>query len=140
MDKPVFTYVTDIATTPEQLWEALTSGDFTYQYWGGRRIESAWKPGSPVKHVREDGGTDWQGEVLEADPPKRLSYTFMGHVKLTVTHDHFEPGSHPPWGQPGMAGDPVEPQEPARGREGPLPRPAVRLMDPSSAINLVDPS
>jgi uncharacterized protein YndB with AHSA1/START domain len=72
-----FTYELYISTTPEKLWEALTIGDFTYQYWGGRRIESDWKVGSPLKHVREDGGVDFQGEVLEADYPKRLSYTFQ---------------------------------------------------------------
>lgn len=76
MNDPHFVYVTYIATTPEKLWEALTSGDFTSQYWGGRRIESAWKPGSPVRHVKEDGTLDWKGEVIEADPPRRLVYTF----------------------------------------------------------------
>jgi uncharacterized protein YndB with AHSA1/START domain len=116
MDKPRFVYVMYIATTPEKLWEALTSGEFTYHYWAGRRIQSDWKPGSPVQHITEDGSLDWQGLVLQADPPKLLSYTFddqrgvenrrerpsrvtfelvpyMGHVKLTLTHDDFEPGS-----------------------------------------------
>jgi hypothetical protein len=31
MDKPQFVYVTYIATTLEQLWDALTSEDFTQQ-------------------------------------------------------------------------------------------------------------
>lgn len=112
MDKPRFVYVTYIDTTPEKLWEALTGGEFTFQYWAGRRIESDWRPGSPVRLVREDGGVDLQGEVLRAEPPRFLSYTFgavgpdgrlqepasrvtfeitrsMGHVKLTLTHDDF---------------------------------------------------
>jgi uncharacterized protein YndB with AHSA1/START domain len=76
MDRPKFVYEIYIATTPERLWEALTGGEFTYQYWGGRRIQSDWKPGSPVRHVKEDGSVDWQGEVLRADPPRLLSYTF----------------------------------------------------------------
>ena len=71
-----FTYVTYITTTPEKLWEALTGGDFTFQYWGGRRIQSDWKVGSSLLLVREDGVLDLKGEVLEADFPKRLSYTF----------------------------------------------------------------
>jgi hypothetical protein len=29
MDKPSFVYVTFINTTPEKLWAALTSGEFT---------------------------------------------------------------------------------------------------------------
>lgn len=77
MDKPTFVYETYIDTTAEELWEALTSPDFTEQYWGGRRIQSDWEKGSTVKHVRPDGGFDWHGEVLQADPPKLLSYTFL---------------------------------------------------------------
>lgn len=116
MDKPDFVYVTYIATTPQQLWEALTSGDFTRRYWGGLRIQSDWKVGSPVTHVREDGGIGWEGKVLQADPPRLLSYTFhmlisdehrrerpsrvtfelepMGWAtKLTLTHSEFEDSS-----------------------------------------------
>lgn len=110
MDKPRFVYVTYIDTTPEKLWQALTGGDFTFQYWAGRRLESDWRPGSPVRLVREDGGMDVQGEVLRAEPPRLLSYTFgapyvggrppeppsrvtfeitpiMGKVKLSLLHE-----------------------------------------------------
>jgi uncharacterized protein YndB with AHSA1/START domain len=116
MTRSPFVYVTYIKTTPEKLWEALTGGEFTRRYWGGRRIQSDWNVGSPVRHVREDGGIDWEGEVLQAQPPRLLSYTFhmqiseqhrgerpsrvtfelqpMGSVvKLTLTHDDFESGS-----------------------------------------------
>ncbi|WP_438028692.1 SRPBCC family protein [Sorangium sp. So ce233] len=111
MSKPEFVYVTYIASTPEKVWEALTTGEFTRQYWGGRTIQSEWKPGSAVKHIKEDGSFDWEGEVLAAERPKLLSYTFgnvLGerpsrvtfelalfgaHVKLTLTHDQFDEGS-----------------------------------------------
>lgn len=116
MDRPAFVYVTYIATTPEKLWDTLTDGEFTRRYWGGRRIQSDWKAGSPVQHVREDGGIDWQGEVLRSERPRLLSYTFhmeiseahrgerpsrvtfelqaMGSVvKLTLTQDGFEADS-----------------------------------------------
>lgn len=76
MDKPRFVYVSYIASTPEQVWKALTSEDFTRRYWGGRRIQSDWHQGSKVLHLKNDGTLDWQGEVLEATPPQRLSYTF----------------------------------------------------------------
>jgi uncharacterized protein YndB with AHSA1/START domain len=78
MNEQSFVYVIHIGTTPEKLWEALTSGEFTQKFWGGRRIESDWKVGSPVKHIKPDGGIDWQGEVLECEPPKKLVYTFQG--------------------------------------------------------------
>lgn len=84
MDKAKFVYVTFIATTPEKLWKALTDGEFTRRYWGGRRIQSDWKVGSPVKHVREDGGIDWRGEVLQSDRPRLLSYTF--HMEISEQH------------------------------------------------------
>jgi uncharacterized protein YndB with AHSA1/START domain len=89
MDRPAFVYVTYIATTPEKLWEALTDGGFTRRYWGGRRIESDWKVGSPVRHVREDGGIDWQGEVLRSERPRLLSYRF--HMQISNEHRDERP-------------------------------------------------
>lgn len=113
MGKPEFVYVTYIATTPERLWTALTRGEFTKKYWYGRRIESDWTVGSPVRFF--DGDSDVltdSGEVLESDPPRRLVYTFRvefdaearkqgysrvsfslepheGMVKLTLVHDEL---------------------------------------------------
>lgn len=76
MDNSKFTYVIYIDTTPAELWEALTQGDFTRQYWGGRQIRSEWLEGSVVEHVKEDGSIDWCGKVLVAEPNTKLSYTF----------------------------------------------------------------
>ena len=77
MAEAAFVYENEIATTPERLWEALTTGELTRQYWFDRRIESDWRVGSPVRFY--DGASDKvtdTGKVLEADPPHRLSYTF----------------------------------------------------------------
>jgi|688.fasta_scaffold13025_11 hypothetical protein len=49
MEKPQFVYTLFIATTAEKLWQALTTAEFTQQYWGGRRHETDWQVGSPVK-------------------------------------------------------------------------------------------
>lgn len=84
MDRSAFVYVTYIATTPEKLWKALTDGEFTRRYWGRRRIQSDWHVGSLITHVREDGGIDWQGEVLQSEPPRLPSYTF--HMQLSDAH------------------------------------------------------
>ena len=89
MTKPSFVYVIYIAATPEKLWQALTDGEFTRRYWGGRRIQSDWKVGSPVRHVREDGAVDWHGEVLQAEPPRLLSYSF--HMQISDRHRGEEP-------------------------------------------------
>jgi uncharacterized protein YndB with AHSA1/START domain len=114
MSKPEFVYVTYIETTPEKLWHALTDPDFTARYWFGVRLESDWKVGSRFAMVM-NGTTNDAGEVLEYDPPRLLSYTFVNlsekyrderparatfvleaHgslVKLTLTHEGFDEGS-----------------------------------------------
>jgi uncharacterized protein YndB with AHSA1/START domain len=75
MDKPTFVYVTYIATTLEQLWEALTSEAFTAQYWGDGQLQSEWQVGDSVEHVNAQGELDWQGTVLQSERPHRLTYT-----------------------------------------------------------------
>ena len=76
-ESETFTYVVYINASAEQVWEALTTGSFTEQYWGQRRIQSDWKPGSSVRHLRPDGSFDWEGKVLESDAPNMLSYTWL---------------------------------------------------------------
>ena len=78
-EKPSSVFVTYIATSAERLWEALTSGGFTKQYFFGRRMESDWEVGSPWKLMMEDDRIDCQGKVLESDPPRRLALTW--HVE-----------------------------------------------------------
>ena len=39
-EKPNSVFVIYILTTPQKTWEALTNGDFTEQYFFGRRMES----------------------------------------------------------------------------------------------------
>jgi uncharacterized protein YndB with AHSA1/START domain len=76
-DDPAFVYQNDIATTPERLWQALTSGELTRRYWFDRRVESDWTVGAPVRFYDGAGDTVTDdGEVLECDPPRRLVYTF----------------------------------------------------------------
>ena len=115
MRKPEFVYVSYIETTAERLWEALTSSEFSKRYWFNTELKSDWKVGSPFALVM-DGTTTDVGEILAADRPRRLSYTFH-HVlseaarkerptkvtfnlephgklvKLTLTHEDFEEGS-----------------------------------------------
>lgn len=114
MNRPEHIYVSYIATTPEKLWQALTDGEFTRQYWGGGRVTSDWQVGSSVRWQRDDGAVGWQGEVLVAEPPRLLSYSLQmqmdeAHraeqpsrvtfeiepmdfaIRLTLTHDQFDP-------------------------------------------------
>ncbi len=71
-----FVYTTYIRATPDQLWQALTDPAFTSQYWGVT-FETDWQPGSAIAWrlgdvvmAREDQ------QVLEADRPHRLSFTW----------------------------------------------------------------
>ena len=57
MTKPSFVYVTYIATTIDRLWHALTSAEFTERYMFGRRVESTWAVGAPVRYIGRDGNT-----------------------------------------------------------------------------------
>lgn len=87
--KAEFVYVSYIATTPEKLWAALTSGDFTRQYWYDRRLESTWEVGAPLYFY--DGASDVitdRGEVLEYTPPRRLSYTFRPEFAGAIDDDY----------------------------------------------------
>jgi uncharacterized protein YndB with AHSA1/START domain len=67
-----FVYVTYIRSTSDKVWEALTSPEFTRQYWFGMHQETDWKPGSSWKLKFPDGRVADAGEVLEADRPRRL--------------------------------------------------------------------
>jgi uncharacterized protein YndB with AHSA1/START domain/DNA-binding transcriptional ArsR family regulator len=77
MAETEFVYTTYIKTTPEQLWRALTEPAFTMQYWGNA-LHSDWQVGSPIlRQSGPDGEPEDLGEVvLEADPYRRLAYTW----------------------------------------------------------------
>jgi uncharacterized protein YndB with AHSA1/START domain len=98
-----------IRATPEQIWDAITKAEFTQQYFYGARIEV--RDGRRFSAV---GDAEWDEEVLEADPPRRLVHGWTsaydpelssedssrvtweiepqdgGITKLTVVHDQLE--------------------------------------------------
>jgi uncharacterized protein YndB with AHSA1/START domain len=76
MNKPKFVYVIYIASTPEKVWEALTSPDFTKQYFFGRTIEIEPQTGGSFILRMPDGRVDVKGNVVEWSPPRRLSVTW----------------------------------------------------------------
>lgn len=114
MHQPNFTYVTYIAATPEDIWRALTEGEFTRRYFFGRRVKSDWRMGSPVAFFRPDGQVDVEGVVLRCEALRRISYTWAipgdttprqrptrvtftiepmdSTVKLTLVHEDLLPG------------------------------------------------
>jgi len=72
MARSTFVYVSYIRTTPQKLWSALTEVEFMQQYWFGMHCESQWRAGSAWKMVSGDGGITDAGEIVEAEPPRRM--------------------------------------------------------------------
>jgi uncharacterized protein YndB with AHSA1/START domain len=115
--KPRFVYVTYIASTPEKVWDALTNGEATKDYWWRHRNASDWKVGSEWRHEDYDNPrtVDIVGTVVESqrphhlvvtwadareasDPAKRSRVTYEIEkyedvVRLTVTHEDLEADS-----------------------------------------------
>jgi uncharacterized protein YndB with AHSA1/START domain len=82
MGKSTFVYVTYIRTTPERLWSALTDDvEFMKQYWFGTHCQSQWTPGSSWKMVYPDGSVTDSGEIVEAEPPRRLVIRWQNQFK-----------------------------------------------------------
>ncbi|HEY1593959.1 MAG TPA: metalloregulator ArsR/SmtB family transcription factor [Thermoleophilaceae bacterium] len=66
-----------IKTTPERLWEAITSSELRQQYTFGVGVESDWTTGSAYKAMHPTAGVMIsEGENLEVDPPNRLVQSF----------------------------------------------------------------
>ena len=106
-----------IQTTPELLWEAITSPEIRARYQFGVRVESDWTPGSAYRLVHPGApGALADGENLEIDPPRRLVQSMhavwgedvaregtsrvtweiepVGDAcRLTVTHDQLREGA-----------------------------------------------
>ena len=76
---PKTVYVTYIAATPEKVWQALISSDFTRKYFWERSIELEPKLGGDFVLRLPDGSVNVQGKVVAYDPPRKLAVTW--HVE-----------------------------------------------------------
>jgi uncharacterized protein YndB with AHSA1/START domain len=111
-------YSVYIKATPQAIWDAITKPEWTEKYGYGGRAEFDLRPGGAYRGftnaaMRQAGAPEVgvDGEVLEADPPRKLVQTFRmvmdermaaqgftrltyeitegkgGVSKLTVTHE-----------------------------------------------------
>ena len=102
-------YQVFIKATPEAIWEAITSPDFTAQYFYGARVEA-----NATRRISKMGDITGEDPVFEFDPPRRLVHGWHsewdedlakeepsrvtwdivpqdgGYSLLTVTHDQLE--------------------------------------------------
>jgi uncharacterized protein YndB with AHSA1/START domain len=74
--KPTTVYTIYIASTPERVWEALTSAELSRQYFFGNAVEVELKVGGAFIVRAPDGSLHIGGEVFECDPPRKLTVSF----------------------------------------------------------------
>jgi uncharacterized protein YndB with AHSA1/START domain len=74
--KPMTVYTIYIASTPEKVWEALTSAEFSRKYFSGLAVEVDLKIGGAFIVRPPDGSVHINGEVIECVPPRKLTITF----------------------------------------------------------------
>ncbi|KRR10202.1 SRPBCC family protein [Bradyrhizobium valentinum] len=74
--KPAIVYTIYIASTPEKVWEALTSAEFSRKYFSGHAVEVDQRIGGAFIMRTPDGALHISGEVIECEPAKKLTVTF----------------------------------------------------------------
>ena len=100
-----------IRATPEQIWEAITTPEFTHRYFYGTHLTVT---PDAYQSLDSDGNAMIDASVSEFEPPRRLVHTWLalydpdlaaeaesrvtweiesqdgGITKLTVVHDQLE--------------------------------------------------
>jgi uncharacterized protein YndB with AHSA1/START domain len=74
--KPGIVYTIYIAATPEKVWQALTSAESSRKYFHGLAVEVEERIGGAFVLRTPDGSVHISGEVIECDPPRKLTVTF----------------------------------------------------------------
>ena len=74
--KPAIVYTIYIASTPEKVWQALTSAEFSRKYFFGNAVEVDLRVGGAYIVRTPDGALHISGEVIECDPLRKLTVTF----------------------------------------------------------------
>jgi uncharacterized protein YndB with AHSA1/START domain len=99
--KPTTVYTIYIAATPEKVWQALTSAEFSRQYFFGNAVEIEQKIGGAFLVRAPDGSPHISGEVFECDPPRKLTVTFnvnwpglVEKLGPTLVTYQIEPAGH----------------------------------------------
>lgn len=106
-------YEVYIAAAIKTVWEALTDGSVTKQYFYGCSVESEFKEGSAISYLGDASFNMLDGKVLAVEPLKLLRTSFRAHwdekvskdkasrvtwelslagqaTKLTLLHDQFD--------------------------------------------------
>src|SRR3954465_10583168 len=165
--KPAIVYTIYIASTPERVWQALTSAEFSRKYFFGNAVEVDLKVGGAYIVRTPDGALHISGEVIECDPLRKLTVTFNVNwpalveklgptlityeieqagdaVKLTMLQSHDRPLSDDILSG-GRQGWPAIPSLPNSVLETGIPlkvqmAPPQRMLDALKAMGIATPS
>jgi uncharacterized protein YndB with AHSA1/START domain len=74
--KPTLVYTIYIASTPEKVWQALTSAEFSQRYFFGNSVEVDLRVGGAYIVRTPDGALHISGEVIKCEPNRKLMVTF----------------------------------------------------------------
>src|SRR5260370_35097420 len=99
--KPAIVYTIYIASTPEKVFEALTTAEFSRQYFSALAVEAELKAGGAFVARAPDGSVHISGEVIECDPPRKLTITWnvnwpalVEKLGPTLVTYEIEPAGH----------------------------------------------
>jgi uncharacterized protein YndB with AHSA1/START domain len=68
-------YQVFIRATPEAIWKAITTPEFTEQYFHGVRIELR----DGRRYSKTQRGVAWDEPIIEEDPPRRLVHQWVSY-------------------------------------------------------------
>lgn len=85
-----------IRATPQAIWDAITRPEWTRQWGYGLRDEYDLRPGGEYRGYANEGmiatgmsGVIVDGEVIEADPPRKLVITWRMAIDPTLRSEGF---------------------------------------------------
>jgi uncharacterized protein YndB with AHSA1/START domain len=85
-----------IRTTPQAIWDAITQPEWSQKYGYGGSVDYDLRPGGEFRaftsqEMRDMGAPDLaiDGEVIEADPPRRLVLTWRMVMDEAMTAEGF---------------------------------------------------
>ena len=74
---PDHIYQAIINVSPSTVWNAITDGDVTEQYFYGTRVECTWEVGAEIRYIHGDGQVAGEGKILSIDPGMMVEMTFQ---------------------------------------------------------------
>ena len=85
-----------IRATPQKIWDAITNPEWTQRFGYGLRDEYELRPGGKYRGYANEGmiamgmsGVVVDGEVIEADPPRKLVVTWRMAIDPSMAQEGF---------------------------------------------------